>query len=300
MNFYRHHIGVYAQATGHLSFAEDAAYSRLLRKYYAEEGPIAGPLKAAQRLVGARSREEREAVQTVLDEFFEWDEAGNCWRNKRADEEVARYQAQADNNRRIAEEREAKKRAKSGNETSTNRSGVVDESSHRSQHESSNESLPVREPSHKPLATSQIPEASAGSAHAVSPSPPEPAAARASATAAGRACLLMRQAGCIHANPSHADLIAAIAEGVTPEVLGDTAREALALRKGNPFAWAVATARSRHAEGAKPLAGASHAPATRPRLSLADQSAQAAAQRLTGPEPDDDRTLDGEATRVAR
>jgi uncharacterized protein YdaU (DUF1376 family) len=37
MNYYEHHIGDYAEATSHLTFVEDAAYSRLIRKYYSTE-----------------------------------------------------------------------------------------------------------------------------------------------------------------------------------------------------------------------------------------------------------------------
>lgn len=109
MNFYKHHLGDYAQATAHLSFVEDAAYSRLIRKYYANEKPIPSDVKAAQRLVGARTKEEREAVETVLNEFFTLQEDG--WHNKRCDSEIAQANAQAETNRRIAEEREARKRA---------------------------------------------------------------------------------------------------------------------------------------------------------------------------------------------
>lgn len=89
MNYYEHHIGDYAQATFHLTFVEDAAYSRLLRKYYAEEKPLPADLRAVQRLVGARTDEEREAVSTVLDEFFTLENDG--WHNKRADSEIARF-----------------------------------------------------------------------------------------------------------------------------------------------------------------------------------------------------------------
>jgi len=32
MNYYEHHIGDYAEATAHLTFIEDATYSRLIRK----------------------------------------------------------------------------------------------------------------------------------------------------------------------------------------------------------------------------------------------------------------------------
>ena len=48
INYYEHHIGDYAEATGHLSFVEDAAYSRLIRKYYASESPLPEDLKQVQ------------------------------------------------------------------------------------------------------------------------------------------------------------------------------------------------------------------------------------------------------------
>lgn len=91
MNYYEHHLGDYAEATVHLSFVEDAAYSRLLRKVYASEAPLPAEIRQVQRLVAARTREEREAVENVLREFFELREDG--WHNQRADEEIARYQA---------------------------------------------------------------------------------------------------------------------------------------------------------------------------------------------------------------
>lgn len=89
MNYYEHHIGDYAEATAHLSFIEDSAYSRLIRKYYATEKPLPMDQKLVQRLVGARSKEEREAVATVLDEFFNLQDDG--WHNTRCDKEIANY-----------------------------------------------------------------------------------------------------------------------------------------------------------------------------------------------------------------
>lgn len=89
MNYYEHHIGDYAAATSHLSFVEDAAYSRLLRIYYRDEKPLPPDLKAVIRLAGARSKDEREAVETVLSEFFTLQSDG--WHSKRADAEIARY-----------------------------------------------------------------------------------------------------------------------------------------------------------------------------------------------------------------
>ncbi|MGS0573484.1 YdaU family protein [Xanthomonas oryzae pv. oryzicola] len=94
MNYFEHHIGDYAAATAHLSLLEDAVYSRLLRRYYLQEEPLPAEVCMVARLVGARAAEEVEAVQVVLEEFFTLQEDG--WHNKRADEEIARYQAKVD------------------------------------------------------------------------------------------------------------------------------------------------------------------------------------------------------------
>src|SRR3546814_6979120 len=91
----------------------------------------------------------------------------------------------------------------------------------------------------------------------VTSNPPDTSPARTdprATTDAGRACRLMRDAGCPSTNPSHPDLLAALAEGVTPETLGDTAREAVDAGKPKPFPWAIATARGRQREGANPIA----------------------------------------------
>lgn len=140
MNFYKHHLGDYAQATAHLTFVEDAAYSRLIRKYYAEEKPLPLEIKAIHRLVGARTKEEKQAVEDVLEEFFL--KTSDGWRNKRCDEEIERANAQAETNRLIAQAREERKRARIEHELSTNRA--------ESNNESSNESPASREPSQTP------------------------------------------------------------------------------------------------------------------------------------------------------
>ena len=152
MNFYKHHIGDYDQATRHLSFVEDAAYSRLIRKYYAEEKPLPADIKQVQRLVGAREKAEKEAVATVLDEFFVLQDDG--WHNKRCDEEVAQANKQAEANRLIALEREAKKRARKEQEETTNRVGKQHESWSGSEHES----WSSREPSQTPDTRHQTPD----------------------------------------------------------------------------------------------------------------------------------------------
>ncbi|MCI1124792.1 YdaU family protein [Stenotrophomonas maltophilia] len=100
MIYFEHHIGDYAAATAHLSLLEDAIYSRLLRRYYLQEEALPADVKQVARLAGARSQEELEAVQAVLDEFFTLTDTG--WHNKRADEEIERYQAKQDKARASA------------------------------------------------------------------------------------------------------------------------------------------------------------------------------------------------------
>jgi uncharacterized protein YdaU (DUF1376 family) len=103
MNYYEHHIGDYAEATAHLSFLEDAAYSRLIRKYYATEKPLPKDPKVVQRLILARSKDEKDAVQSVLNEFFILKPDG--WHQDRCDREIARYKDKQAKARRSAEAR---------------------------------------------------------------------------------------------------------------------------------------------------------------------------------------------------
>lgn len=148
MNFYKHHIGDYAAATSHLSILEDGVYSRLLRIYYRDEKPLPSDLRAVQRLACARSEDEREAVTLVLEEFFVQEEDG--WHSKRCDEEIAKANVQAETNRRIAEEREARKRARFVQSDKTNRGESSNEASTSDKDEASNESTTNRQPSQTP------------------------------------------------------------------------------------------------------------------------------------------------------
>lgn len=149
VNFYKHHLGDYSSATSHLSWDEDCAYRRLIDAYYKRETPIPADIKEAQRLARAQTPGQRKAVETVLHEFFHLDSDG--WHQKRCDEELAKANAQGETNRRIAEEREARKRERLEHEQSTNRD--TDRATNRSPATSGE-----REPSHKPLATSHKPE----------------------------------------------------------------------------------------------------------------------------------------------
>lgn len=84
MNYYEHHLGDYAKDTGHLSMLEHGAYRLLLDRYYSTEEGI--PAAQAYRLARARSNEECQAVDVVLEEFFEL--VDGVWINHRAEEEI--------------------------------------------------------------------------------------------------------------------------------------------------------------------------------------------------------------------
>jgi uncharacterized protein YdaU (DUF1376 family) len=103
MNYYEHHIGDYSQATSHLNFIEDATYSRLIRKYYATEKPMPSDIKTVQRLVNAKSKEEKNAVELVLNEFFILTDDG--WRQGRCDHEIARFKDKQAKAKRSADSR---------------------------------------------------------------------------------------------------------------------------------------------------------------------------------------------------
>lgn len=116
---------------------------------------------------------------------------------------------------------------------------------------------------------------------------------------AGEACLQMRRAGCLSTNPHHPNLVAALAEGVTPEALAACVTEAVDrpdVSAQGAFAWAITTARNRHAAGPRPTDSRSQTGSrhdTPRRLSASEQVRAAVAGR-----GDASDALDGEWQRV--
>lgn len=120
MKYFQLNIGDYAQATAHLTWLEEAAYWRLLRRYYADERALPADIQAVQRMVGARTRWEKQAVETVLREFFTLEDDG--WHHKRCDAEIERYRAKQEKARASVSKRwgaRADGKPASGNSEST-------------------------------------------------------------------------------------------------------------------------------------------------------------------------------------
>lgn len=94
MHYYAHHLGDYAKDTGHLSLAEHGAYRMLLDHYYATEKALPQNPATVARICRATSRQEREAVESVLSQFFTLNNTG--YSHKRVEQEL-------ENNRRLRE-----------------------------------------------------------------------------------------------------------------------------------------------------------------------------------------------------
>lgn len=90
MNFFDHHIGDYDKNTAHLTACEDGIYHRMIRRYLDKEKPLDADVSRIERVVRARSKEEKQAVHDVLDEFFTLEADG--WHNKTCDEKITAYQ----------------------------------------------------------------------------------------------------------------------------------------------------------------------------------------------------------------
>jgi len=92
MNYYPFHIGDYISHTSHLTDEEDLAYRRMIDLYYHSEQPFPDEFFVARRV-----KSNPAVALILLQEFFELQDDG--WHNKRADEEIAKYQAKADSAR---------------------------------------------------------------------------------------------------------------------------------------------------------------------------------------------------------
>lgn len=96
-NWYKRHIGDYMKDAGHLSLLEHGVYTRLLDVYYSREAPI--PDDQAARLIGARSKEERDALAYVLQEFFTL--VDGAWHQARCGRELVAMVSKAELNRAV-------------------------------------------------------------------------------------------------------------------------------------------------------------------------------------------------------
>jgi uncharacterized protein YdaU (DUF1376 family) len=134
MHYYKRNLGDYAKKAGRLTMLQHGAYTLLIDSCYDRE--VFPTLEQALEWTWASTEAEVEAVKFVLSRFFTLDKDGQ-YVQERILEELLHYHKNADTNKRIAEEREAKRREKR-----TNREQVVNEPT----------------PNHKPITINQEPK----------------------------------------------------------------------------------------------------------------------------------------------
>ena len=134
MHYYKRNIGDYAKKAGRLTMLQHGAYTLLIDSCYDRE--TFPTLEQALEWTWASTEAEVEAVKFVLSRFFKLDKDG-CYVQDRILQELLEYHAKADTNKRIAIERETKRR-----ENSTKREPSVDEPS----------------PNHKPITINHKPK----------------------------------------------------------------------------------------------------------------------------------------------
>jgi uncharacterized protein YdaU (DUF1376 family) len=106
MHYYKKNIGDYAKKTGRLTMLQHGSYTLLLDACYDRE--TFPTLEEALEWTWASSTEEIEAVTFVLKKFFVLQDG--VFVQNRIQEELENYHSNSETNKRIALEREAKRR----------------------------------------------------------------------------------------------------------------------------------------------------------------------------------------------
>ena len=91
MNFYPHHISDFNNATRHLTRVERSVYRDAIERYYDTESPLSDDFERLAKRLLCFSDEEKDALESVLSEFFTLTDAGYV--NERCESEIVKYRA---------------------------------------------------------------------------------------------------------------------------------------------------------------------------------------------------------------
>jgi len=238
MNYYKRHIGDYMKDASHLSLLEHGVYMRLLDVYYTRESAL--PMDQAARLIGARSKDEKDALAVVVGEFFQL--VDGFYTQARCEFEICAMQKKAETNREIGKRGGRPKKV----------SVLAD-----SRNPELTQTVPENNPyetlstSHKPITTSQEERGLPDPPPSVPDGPARP-------SMAGAICVAMKAAGLQSVNPSHPDLLVLIDKGADIGLFVSVARECVAKQK--TFAYALATVKGRMVDAAVLAGSALSAP----------------------------------------
>ena len=265
------HIGDYEKKTAHLTACEDGIYGRLLRKYYDTEAPLCLDIKGIQRLVRARTKEEKLAVETIIKEFFF--KTSDGYHHKTCDEVISKSLIEREkkmaknNNERERQNRSREYRkflfkslkdnniyanynctiaeledmlSRSSKEHVTRDSSVTD--SERHAHVAEKSEPVTRFDTANLLAYIPIPtNRHSDNLTIVEKNENNP---RVSKTA--KVCMAMREAGLSNVNPSHPDIQALLNAGATIEEFKFAAMETIS--RGKNFQYAIGIVKGRRKE----------------------------------------------------
>ena len=224
MHYFKLNIGDYAKKAGRLSMLEHGAYTLLIHACYDRERfPT---FEEALEWCWVRTPEEEAAVKFVLGKFFTLD--NGVYVQNRIQEEIDKYHGNAETNRRIATEREEKRRNKA-----------------RTVHETCS-SVNEPPPNHKPRTINQEPLNQGVTTHTDYPSQQsrEP-------TPAASVCLEIKKIGIVDVNPSHPKLLMLIESGATIDEFMHAARTAKDKVKGFLYVLGIVESQRKEAAQAK-------------------------------------------------
>ena len=97
MHYYSFHIADYKKDTDYLNPIEHYVYRSLIDRYYLDEMPIPKETQSLLRRLKLESEIDIEALNFVLSEFFTLEDDG--YHHGRIDNEIKKYQANAEKNR---------------------------------------------------------------------------------------------------------------------------------------------------------------------------------------------------------
>lgn len=237
MNYYERHLGDWLRDTSGISMLEEGAYNRLVDAYYSQEEGIE---HARRYLIGrAMSAPERKAVDSVLSRFFRKD--GDRWVKGRVQEELTKARARID---------AAKENGKRGGRPPKNPDGTWNKPTGFPPG-SDQLTQPLTQTKAHHLSTYPVP-LSNSSGDGSSEEGASSATVR-QMTPGSAACIAMREAGMPPhlLNPQHAELLAALSAGATPEEFGATAAELIASGKPQHMTYVIRAVAGRREAASK-------------------------------------------------
>jgi uncharacterized protein YdaU (DUF1376 family) len=106
LHYYTHNIGDYRRDTSHLTLLEHGVYRQMLDQYYLNEVPLTSDIDKLCRFLSVKTKEEKDAVTNVLQDFFDKTEDGYV--HKRCDTTIQDYQKKIDSASKAAKARWSK------------------------------------------------------------------------------------------------------------------------------------------------------------------------------------------------